>query len=313
MNYRNEQKKKSLELLNGFIDDPGNGSFKGKKYPFVLKHPELNLWDKIRDEAKAYFKDNSIPWWNETDEGPTGHMQSSQVSCVNHLFFLRNNQDMATSILKNIDNRIESAIKIDYPDKTAGYVAFEIVGKENYLHEKQHSRGANATSVDALMLGKKYDGKNELFVIEWKYTENYEMNHSLYIPQRSMYLNLLERFDSPIVMPMDNEQPFEPLYYEPFYQLMRQTLLAWQMVKAGEYDCDEYVNLHVIPKANKELRLRNTSPGLRFKGKDLRSVWRSVLLKPERYVMISPDELMEPLQDTKDARSLIDYLQRRYW
>jgi hypothetical protein len=34
--------------------------------------------------------------------------------------------------LQNIDSRIVSAEEIAYPDTDSGYVAFEIVGKENY-------------------------------------------------------------------------------------------------------------------------------------------------------------------------------------
>jgi hypothetical protein len=315
MTYRDKQREIAIQLANeDFFNDPGNGDFNGRSYPFVLKNAKLGLWSDIHTGALAYFKENKIPWWESTVEGPTGHLLSSQIACINHLYYIRHNKELATLLLKNIDNRIVSAEEFTYPDTDSGYVAFEIVGKENYLHERQHSRGANATSVDAFMVGKKKDGGNILVLIEWKYTEYYEPNKSLYIPERyEIYNQLLECFDSPILMRMDAEEPFESLYYEPFYQLMRQTLLGWQMVKAGEYDSDEYIHVHVIPKQNKELRLRNTSPGLQEKGKDLRITWKSVLKEPFRYIIIDHEELMNSIKNNKDSIQLLEYLKKRYW
>jgi len=318
MTYRDEQKKKTDALLK-YIGDKGSGVFtgNGKTYPFILQDAKKNLFDDIRDDAIAYFRDNHIPWWNETGEtekGPTGHLFSSQVSCVNHLFLLRDNKDFATAVLQNIDSRIESATTFTYPDNSAGYVAFEVIGRENYLGERQHSRGANATSIDTFMIGKKRDGKNVLFPIEWKYTEYYETGNSLFIPARKdIYNKLLEQPDSPVKIDFQQaaKGPFEPLYYEPFYQLMRQTLLAWQMVLARENDSDEYIHLHVVPKENSELRGRNPSPEL--SGADMESAWKGVLKEPQRYHLISPQELLAPLQNEQTIQSLWGYLEKRYW
>jgi hypothetical protein len=63
--------------------------------------------------------------------------------------------------VKKGDARIVSIEKIGKPDMEAGYATFEIIGAENYLG-KSHIRGAVSTSVDAVMLGKKNDGKNIL-------------------------------------------------------------------------------------------------------------------------------------------------------
>jgi len=162
---------------------------------------------------------------------------------------------LATALLKNINRNVEEAVIVD-----DGYVEFEVAGQRNYLNERSHTRGANCTSIDALMVGKKADGKNILFMIEWKYTEEYRQE-SKYIPQRyEIYNELLSEDNCPIVI-----DDYEALYYEPFYQLMRQTLLGWKMTENGEYSCDEYVHLHVIPHENRELLERVTSPGLNGK------------------------------------------------
>ena len=78
------------------------------------------------------------------------------------------------------------------------------------------------------MVGKKNTGSNILVLIEWKYTEEYREENK-YIPERyNIYNKLLQEYDSPIVT-----EDYESLYYEPFYQLMRQTLLGWKMAQLG--------------------------------------------------------------------------------
>ena len=170
--------------------------------------------------------------------------------------------------------------------------------KENYLNEKSHTRGANATSVDAVMVGEKKPGSNVLFFIEWKYTEEYREENK-YIPARyEIYNPLLEDPDSPIAL-----KDYSSLYYEPFYQLMRQTLLGWKMVQSGEYHCDEFIHLHVIPQGNIEMRERVTSPGLRSRGDNISDVWKSVLSEPDRYMTITPEEFLRPACGCPDMHS----------
>jgi hypothetical protein len=313
MNYRERQREWAVTLLGQMFNDLGGGKFaNGLNYPFVLQNPSLNLYDEIRHDALTYFRDNNIPWWMSTPEIPTGHLLSSQIACVNHLFYLRKQREFATKVLQNIDSRIVSAEEIAYPDSDSGYVAFEIVGKENYLGERQHTRGANATSVDAVMIGKKADGKNILVLIEWKYTEYYEMRNSLYIPARyEIYNPLLGADDSPFKTITYDNKPFEPLYYEPFYELMRQTLLGWKMVNAKEYDCDEYIHLYIVPNENSELLLRNTSPGL--DGNALNEAWQNTLRSPNLFRLISPEKLLEPLKSEPGTQAFFDYLSKRYW
>jgi hypothetical protein len=260
MSYREEQCAKAIELLqNGFFDsDKGGGTHSGHSYDFVLQNPKLNLWEEIREESIAYFKENAIEWHKadtkQTETGPEGHLLSSNVACINHLFYVRHRQNLTTALLKKIDPRIVSAEKIGKPDIEAGYIAFEIIGAENYLGERSHTRGALSTSVDAVMLGKKNDGKNILVLIEWKYTEEYitgDYNKNTGVDgqhRHDRYDPLLKEKSSPI-----NVANFDALYYEPFYQLMRQTVLGWKMVEHNEYGCNEFLHIHVIPDDNLEL------------------------------------------------------------
>ena len=299
--YREAQRKKAIDLRDEMFKDPGDGMFAGKKRDFVLNDPILNLWAGIRYDAIDYFKSNAIAWWHGADDEPTGHLLSSQISCVNHLYALRQRIDLATAVLKRIDRRITSAKVVDN-----GFVEFEINGQKNYLNERSHTRGVNSTSVDAVMVGEKESGKNILFLIEWKYTEEYTPE-SKYIPERyNIYNPFLLEQSCPI-----KTDSFEKLYYEPYYQLMRQTLLGWKMTEEGEYDCDEYIYLHIIPINNKELRLRITSSNLA--GQDMSDAWKRVLVNSEKYKVFSPEELFEPLKYEKDVQSLLNYLKKRYW
>ena len=304
MSYREDERIKAIKIREALFRDPGAGVFFKKKREFVLQDPTLNLWAGIRDDAIDYFERNNIGWWMGDDKNePTGHLLSSQVACVNHLYFARQRKDVATAILKNMSSKIDEALNVD-----DGYVEFEANGKSNYLNEKSHTRGANSTSIDAVMVGKKNNGSNILILIEWKYTEEYREENK-YIPERyNLYNKLLKEDNCPIFT-----NDYESLYFEPFYQLMRQTLLGWKMVQAGEYQCDEYIHLHVIPDNNIELRKRVTSPGLSSKGDNMSQAWKSVLKEPERYIVISPEELINPIGTCSDTHSIINYLEKRYW
>jgi len=302
MSYREDERKKAVDIRAALFRDPGAGIFSKKERDFVLQDPMLNLWAGIRDDVIRYFDENHIAWWmGDKKNEPTGHLLSSQVACINHLYFARQRKDVATAILQNVSGEIGEAVKLD-----DGYVEFEAIGSKNYLGERSHTRGANSTSVDAIMVGKKKDLSNVLVLIEWKYTEEYR-EQDKYIPARSNVYNKLLKMDH---CPIDTTD-YESLYYEPFYQLMRQTLLGWKMVQAGEYKCDEYIHVHVIPENNVELRGRVTSPKL--KGDSMAEAWKSVLIASERYKVISPEEFIKPAFICPDTRSIRAYLEKRYW
>src|SRR4051794_39066322 len=56
-------------------------------YPFCLpvEYADLNLLPEIREEALAIFADLGITWHAGVGRGPTNHLLSSQVQCVNAL------------------------------------------------------------------------------------------------------------------------------------------------------------------------------------------------------------------------------------
>ncbi len=256
MNYKEQQRKRATGLRDEVFKDPGGGQFKSLDREFVLKEPSLNLWAGIREDAIDYFKRNNIPFWDSGNE-PTGHLLSSQIACINHLFFVRQRGDIATTILKGIDNNVKIALKMDN-GTDSGYVDFEVIGSKNYLGEKLHTRGANSTSVDAVMLAELNNETRKLYFIEWKYVESYNKTSKAEgesgKTRKNIYSPLLNQPDCPI-----KSSDIEGLFTEPYYQLMRQTLLAHQMIKAREYQADSYLHIHVIPIDNKDLKDVNTA------------------------------------------------------
>ena len=77
------------------------------------------------------------------------------------------------------------------------------------------------------------------------------------------------------------------LYFEPFYQLMRQTLLGWKLSENADHGCTSYRHIHVIPERNVEFHNNVTSPSL--SGTNVSEAWRSVLKKPDLYISITPE------------------------
>ena len=310
MSFIEEQRRKAIDLRDKIFRDPGGGMFKNEHRDFMLENNVLNLWEGIREDAIHYFNSKEIPFW-DSGSTPTGHLLSSQIACINHLFFLRQREDIATAILKSVDNNIKIARRLDDGDNDNGFVDFEVIGKENYLGEKSHTRGANSTSVDAVMLAEYPDGNRKLFFIEWKYVESYGSNSKAKDkggPTRiKIYSPHLEESDCPI-----KNCNLEGLFIEPYYQLMRQTLLADKMTKYKEFGAVDYLHLHIIPKANKELLSINTASG-KLNGNTLTETWTNLLKLPNKYKLIDPADFLGPALECPDTKSVLNYLQERYW
>lgn len=309
MNYKEKQRIRATGLRDELFKDPGGGHFKKLDREFVLKDPALNLWAGIREDAIDYFNRNNIPFWDSGNE-PTGHLLSSQIACINHLYFVRQRGDISTSILRGIDHNVKTALIMDN-GSDSGYVDFEVIGAKNYLGEKLHTRGVNSTSVDALMLAELDNGTRKLFFIEWKYVESYSKSSKAEgdsgKTRIKTYTPLLSKSDCPIKF-----SNIEGLFTEPYYQLMRQTLLAYEMIKVKEYNADSYIHLHIIPNDNKELKDVNTADG-KLIGDKLEDTWKNVLKNPELYRPVDPKDFLKPALDCLDCKAPMTYLKQRYW
>ena len=95
-------------------------------------------------------------------------------------------------------------------------------------------------------------------------------------------------------------------YYEPFYELMRQTLLAEQMVQRGL--ADEFLHVLVAHEKNDDL-LEYTYP---LSGKTLESAWQSCLNMPSRFRLIYTRQILELIRALPGYSELYGYLEERY-
>ena len=336
--FRNIEKERVVTLIESgwFNGDPGNGKFGGHNYPFVLKYSDNNFYKPVLDSAKEYFNKNNIAWWKGKE--PTGHALSSQIACVNHLFLLRNDKEAVLSLLSSFSSDFIDVLKITTDQYEPYYISFEQVSDTDLLNEGKPTRGSNCTSIDACIYALHKNGSRWLIPIEWKYTETYEkedkgigssgeIRHKRYdglIQQSSQLKYYAEEF----AMGGPQSEGSYPIagtgtshyYVEPFYQLMRQTLWAEQMVKNknSETICaDDYMHIHVIPSKNTDM-LEKTYSSYRWDGQytreykmNMEKTWRSWLVNQDKYKIISPEVLLANIGNEYD--DLKQYLSKRYW
>lgn len=253
-----------------------------------------------------YFERHDIAWWGG-GPGPTDSPISSQVACVNHLEPARVDRDVALEVLRSVLPEASDAVAVE----DGGYIAYEWIGGRNYLGERGDRRGAHRTSLDAVMVAEDSD-RRTLVAIEWKYTESYPAARSVAVSNRGtsrieIYRPLLDDPRCPIAVPSGQ---IEDLFYEPLYQLARQTLLAWQMVAAGEFGASDWLHIHVIPEGNEALLRARPSPGL--PGRSLSEVWRSVLREPARYRVVAPTSLLPQVMQAGRWSEWRSWLAQRY-
>lgn len=77
INYRDQERRRTISIRKSLIKDPGKGIFFGKERELVLKGTALNLWEGIRIDALQYFKRNKILQWKRNNGYPSRHLLSS--------------------------------------------------------------------------------------------------------------------------------------------------------------------------------------------------------------------------------------------
>ena len=316
MTYKESQKEQQILVLEEhpeyFNNDKAGGCFRKKARPFVLRDGRNNLYAPIREAVVGYFKENHISWWG--GRRPTGHLLSSQVACLNHLFALRNDKYAVLALVNNLRPGLSFDVVLPLKnDKHPQYVSFEAVSNYDHLNEDPPTRGTNCTSIDALIAARTTSGETWLIPIEWKYTESYNQQDKSKETDRGeirlgRYSGLID--SSRYLKPMDDYLS-TPYFFEPFYQLMRQTLWAEQMIVHKEEEwirSDRFLHVHVVPGDNKELLLKK----YHFSGKGMEESWRD-LLQEDVYQLTSPEAFLSPLEGNPDYRDLFSYLRTRYW
>jgi hypothetical protein len=181
-----------------------------------------------------------------------------------------------------------------------GYIQFEAVSDIDHLNEipgkGKPIHGSQCTSVDDLIYALHQDGSKYLIPIEWKYTERYnnqdksvEDGNGEAKRTESKGKKRLGRYSDLIT----NSRYLKSLpdyrgslyFFEPFYQLMRQTLWAEQMIQHKDSErikADNYI--HIIPNENEELLNKK----YKISEKPLRESWLDNLKYQEKHVIVSP-------------------------
>ena len=294
-----------------------DGEYKNKPRPFCLPVDLAceNLSPHIRESAIAFFKAHKIKWHDGKNGEPSNHLCDSQVCCVNFLFPFAYQPQALKSLLVSVLPMIDEML----PVEDGAFVSFEWIGDRNYLGEKKaknatRSRGANFTSADAVVRFRDLKGEVQVVLIEWKYTESYSPVNLMVAKSGTnrlgIYEHLLRSTDSPIKLPRITS--LESLFYEPFYQFMRQQLLAHEMEKAGELKANTVSVLHIAPVHNIDFK-RVTSSELKGAGKTAIDAWRT-LVSEDIFKSIYTEELfnIECLTRIPGLEIHVAYLLERY-
>jgi hypothetical protein len=297
-----------------------DGYYNHKPRPFCLPVDcaEENLFFEIRRNALEYFNAYEIKWHDKRKKDNlilSNHLCDSQICCINFLFPFVKEPEILTELLRPTFPNLEKMLPIENNQ----YVAFEWIGLKNYLGERtkngKRTRGANFTSADAAVMFKRIDKKQQMVLIEWKYAESYGKANQKYsksgTDRTKIYRRFYDRDDCPLnkkVLPS-----FDALFYEPFYQFMRQQFLAHEMEKARELENDIVSVLHIAPAQNTDFH-RITSPQLSGLGKTAIDVWKRLVIEENRFISKSTEELFYKLLTNRfpKIKSWSDYIVNRY-
>ncbi|WP_159081274.1 PGN_0703 family putative restriction endonuclease [Nocardioides sediminis] len=269
--------------------------------PYVLPaaYAAHNLLPEVRDEALALFRDLEITWHQGVNGGPTPHLRSSQVQCVNALGQMMADPTRIGRAFGGVLD-IESVRdlgEID-PAEKGRFLTFEFVGPRDYFGEGKSgvlTRGAQSTSVDAAFAYRTSGGKDALALVEWKFTETYPSADrdapSKEPTRRRRYERALLRPDGPI--DVDGVEPGD-LFHEPLYQLVRQQVLARELERDPDVAAEVVTVVHVLSPENTAYQRSYVSPSLRGRGVTVSEVWRSLLRRPEAFVSLDPVIFLDP-------------------
>ncbi len=317
--YQEYERKKSIELINTsslFEQEKAGKMFMRSERDFVLMNGLMNLISSVRPDIVDYFSKNNIAWWGGSK--PTGHVLSSQIACLNHLFPIRNDKNAVLEMIKLVSSDFIDVLEITTDKFQKGYIQFEAVSENDNLNEGKPTRGNNCTSIDALVYALHNDGSKWLIPIEWKYTEHYDNQNKAIEGYKVDPINCKgeirkKRYTTLINNSVQLKSTDHSCYYfEPFYQLMRQTLWTEQMIKNKEKEtlkADNYFHVHIIPSENKDL-LNKT---YKCSGKDMESTWKLHLNDNNKYIIFTPEKFLSNSLNDSKYNMIKNYLTERYW
>lgn len=316
--------------------DLSDGTFSKRPthtYPHILPtgNERLAFYEPLADAILSYAAEDEIAIHSEVL-----NLKSSQAACFNFLFPFRIDLDLANAALRPLLSDLHEVVEIEF-EYTGPPGVTEWLGEP-----KGGKRGQNRTSIDAAIFWKDGNKRRWATLIEWKYTERNFGQCSAFttgskadkaqcrsvnvakdeFPGRSCLLTTggdrrsrhywehLETAGISLAAFLNVQGcPFQG----PFYQLLRQFLVAAYLRQAGIVDEAEVVSmgfagntaLHAVPR-----QIRSLADGART---DVVDIWNTVL----RGVPPMRDWTVEQLMAQVDALEGIDldwrnYLRERY-
>lgn len=257
--------------------------------PLMASH---SLLAEVRGSALALFAELRIPWHAGVDGGPSNHLLSSQVQCVNALGQMvadSGRLKLAFGELVGIDEPLEI--------EPGRFLTFEYIGPRDFFGEApigRRVRGAHCTSVDAAFLHRALDGVVELVLVEWKYTESYRRRK----PDSEKDAVRLGRYGNAVADPSGPVRsdilPFKLLLDEPIYQLVRQQLLAHALENDGAEGASRVRVLHVSPGGNDAYQRSLHRTEHLALGKSVSEVWQKLLRHEDRFESMDSKIFLDP-------------------
>lgn len=169
------------------------------------------------------------------------------------------------------------------------------------------------TSADFAFRFRRKDGRIQIVLGEWKYTEEYRaLNKGIEVRKKN-YFEAFRRGGG--VFRRHDDSFYSALFFEPFYQPMRLQLLAQEMEYHKEMEADIVTVLHICPQANTDFRDRVTSPELAkmFPRIGTLGIWKE-LVPDYKFKSISVEDLLDIISrniEVKD-KERANYLETRY-
>ncbi len=338
---REKERYKKLKACLFSSTAQQDGTYRGRPRCFCLADncSSENLYTSIRKSAIEYFNARNITWHDGLQERrvPSNHLCCSQSCCVNFLFPMATDQKLLANIFSHFYPDLVEPLPIDkdlpLSNGSFPYMAFEWIGSKDeegkyidYLTEHKYkrgqpTRGANYTSADFSFRFRRRDGKIQLVLGEWKYTEYYgfkdlgtpkgkdrkpEVRRQTYYPAFTRSGGVFEGRGTDL---------YHALFFEPFYQLMRLQLLAQEMQVNREMNADIVSVLHISPAANKEFRNRVTSPHLAKmfpNNKGVIEIWQG-LVPRDKFMSVSVEDMLNAIEHRGAGKQdWVTYLVKRY-
>lgn len=271
-----------------------DGCANGPPYDFCLpaKFAPWSLLPEVREMALGLFAELGIPWHHGVAGGPSNHLLSSQVQCVNALGQMVHDP---SRVVKAFGDPLGTADVLEV--EPGRYLTFEYIGDVDVFDEApghERVRGSRCTSVDAAFLHRTRDGALELVLLEWKYTESYQarlVDSAKDAVRWKRYGAALNDPNGPVRAEV---LEFGDLLDEPLYQSTRQQLLAHALEKSHAHDADRVRVVHVSPPANVAYQRSIHHETQRAVGASVTEVWQRLLRHADRFVTLDSAVFADP-------------------